>query len=202
LRVFSTPVPGQPRIRSMRRHRFAVVLLFACASLLTFAQQRRVPTEQRSFSVEEQLVKPVLLPSEVLQLLRSTKDQRGEHDVLEQCAQEESLSVSNIPATWFEATELTLKSGEPPGLLVKAKNACLFGAHIGPYWIFRRAATGYQLAFVGRADALHVKKTRTDGYHDLELIFMMEAGRAAAYSKFCYQNGHYEFCGRRTVRQN
>jgi hypothetical protein len=185
----------------MSRPVLALLLLslFSCDFLS--AQQRLNPKEQKSFSLEEPFENRVAVPAEVLQILRAPKD-TDQRDTLNRCAQEDGISVSEVPDSWFEAAQIALTVGEPRGLVIKAQNACLWHAHTGPYWVFRRLATGYQLVFVGEADWLDVKRTRTNEYRDLELVYSLEGGRTFGYSKYCFQQGQYLFCGRRTVHHN
>jgi hypothetical protein len=56
-----------------------------------------------------------------------------------------------------------------------------------------------ELFFVGRADGLEIKDTRTHGYRDIELIFNLRAGADTGYAKFCYEESDYRPCGQRTV---
>ena len=51
----------------------------------------------------------------------------------------------DIAASWFEAAQIHLDGPEAIDLLVKAKDGCLFGANIGPFWIFRKTQHGYEL---------------------------------------------------------
>lgn len=174
--------------------------LFLPILALPVGHLNTLPKEQTHFCVECPVERPVPLPAMVLETLRVTKDQNIDQDDWERCAQGEGISRSDIPESWFVASQLTLKKGESPGLVVQTKNACFYGAHIGPFWLLEGSQAGYRLAFAGRADGFEVLRHHTNGYPDIELVFFFEAGKFLEYSKFCYEDGKYRFCGKRTER--
>jgi len=161
-------------------------------------QQDSQLIEQNHFCVECSIEHPVPLPPAALKTLQGTNDKNGEHNELERCAKEDGISVRDIPEPWFVASETTLKKGEAPGLVVQANNACLWGAHIGPFWLLAGSNAGYRLLFAGRADGFDVLEHVTNGYPDIELVFLLQAGSFIGHSKFCYKDGNYQLCGKRT----
>jgi hypothetical protein len=47
-------------------------------------------------------------------------------------------------AGWFIASEIDFNHDNMPDLVVKPEEACLFGANIGPFWVFRKTVRGYE----------------------------------------------------------
>jgi hypothetical protein len=177
----------------------AISLLLPILALAVGPQD--IPSiEQTHFCIECEIEHPVPISAAALETLQVTKDENGEHEVLEGCAKEQGISVRDVPESWFVASQVTLKRSEAPGLIVQSKNACLWGAHIGPFWLLDRSNAGYRLLFAGRADGFDVLRHYTNGYPDLELIFVLQAGKFIGYSKFCYEGGKYRLCGKRTER--
>jgi len=169
---------------------------------LPLGSQDTPSREQTHFCVECEADHPVRLSAAALETLQVTKDDNGEHDELERCAQDQGLAVRDIPESWFVASPLTLSAGKVSGLVVQAKNACLWGAHIGPFWLLDRSDAGYRLIFSGRADGFDILRHRTNGYPDIELVFVLEAGKFIGYSKFCYAGDKYRLCGKRRERNH
>ena len=145
------------------------------------------------FELQKPFDHPSALPSHVLSLLCADKDNA---ERFEACRSRQNLA--NIPANWFQATEINLADDELPGLIVNAANACLWDdgqSHkTGGFWIFRQSPTGYQLLFAERTQALQVLKTRTAGYPDLcaiwgsyrnfyNTIYTFEEGKYVPYSE-------------------
>jgi hypothetical protein len=119
---------------------------------------------QTLFQLEERFTHPSTLPSSVLATLQAdTSNQQ----LFESCP---TRGIQHeIPSSWFLAAEVDLKHGDPSGLVVRADNGCLWGANIGPFWVFRRADIGYELFLDASALGLELLETRTNGYRDIRL---------------------------------
>jgi len=80
------------------------------------------------FGLEESVIQPVPIPDAILAMLRSDSEVRTSRCV------DEGQTSPDISASWFEASQIHLDGPEEIDLLVKAKDGCLFGANIGPFW--------------------------------------------------------------------
>ena len=136
--------------------------------------------EQTSFGLEEPVEHPVPLPQAVLEKLRAeTRDTTCPN----------SKAATNIDDSWFTASEVTLRRGELPALVVKAETACLWGANIGPFWVFRHSKTGYEIVLSENALGLEVLNTRTNGYRDIQLS--AATARDVLTGVYKFKNGKY-----------
>src|ERR1043165_648908 len=119
------------------------------------------PREQTSFGAEEKTEHPVALPADVLQALR--RDERN------QTCLAEGRSARDIPASWFVASEIDLNNDRLPDLIITAKNPCLFGANINPFWVFSNSPRGHRLVLNVSTLGLDVLKTKSNGYRDIRV---------------------------------
>ncbi len=99
-------------------------------------------------------------------------------------------TADKISASWFEASKIHLGGPKEVNLLVKAKDGCLFGANIGPFWIFRRTPQGYELLLAVSALGVRLLPHTTNGHKDI-------AAGAVAGGKFV--SAFYKFDGHRYV---
>ena len=74
------------------------------------------------------------------------------------------------------------------------------GPHIGGD--VAKTTTGYDIVFRGRADGLTVLTTRTNGYRDLRLIIVTQAGAYVDNVDFRFRNGQYQNSGHRLEHPN
>jgi hypothetical protein len=103
------------------------------------AVAQRAEREQARFGLEEPVVHPVPVPGSVLQILRT------DPAVLQSGCFEKEKPSDPVLASWFEPSEVQLHRERQRDLLVKAKNGCLLGANIGPFWIFGSTREGYEV---------------------------------------------------------
>jgi hypothetical protein len=94
--------------------------------------KKRASQEQTRFGLEESVNQPVRIP-EPVQFIQST-----DPDVRTSRCVDEDQSLPKISVSWFEASQIHLTGPKEMDLLVKAKDGCLFGANIGPFWLFKR----------------------------------------------------------------
>lgn len=118
------------------------------------------PQEQARFGLEEPVSQPAPIPDAVLAILKT------DSVVLTSgCGDGQPASI--ISASWFEAAQVHLDGPEEIALLVKAKDGCLFGANIGPFWVFRKTQNGYELVFDISALGVELLPSRTRGHKDI-----------------------------------
>ena len=125
--------------------------------------------EQSTFAMEGvPLSHPVDLPKKAIQLMR-------ENAFVLSCL-EQGRSPNDIPAEWFVASEVHLRTTQEVDLLVMpretskspAENACLFHAHSMPFWILMRNKTGYALALEEHAQVLRILRATSNGCRNIE----------------------------------
>jgi len=178
-----------------------LLFLLVCGIRLYAQSGQRVERsrEQRDFGAEGDFQKPVPMPADALQSLRLSK---GADDSLQDCAEQEGIPASQIPASWFVASEIRLSRTSAVDLVVRGEHECLGGAHIAQFWVLAKSNAGYNIVFRGRADALTVMPTRTNGYCDLQLAFITQAGAYVDYVNFRYSEGAYHKSGHQLTHPN
>lgn len=117
------------------------------------------PLEQAVFGLENEVNRPVNVPEGALQILRT------DTEVL-RCLKQ-NQTPNHVSASWFVASEIHLNGPEGIDLVVQPKNTCLFGANIGPFWVFRNTPQGYRMVLTTRALGLEVLRSRTKGYRNI-----------------------------------
>lgn len=140
--------------------------MLLAAALMTGAaepqqENKSIPSEQTRFGLEESMVRPVPVPPTVLAILKDDAEVRSSG------CRDQAESADEVSASWFEASQIHLDGSDELDLLVKAKNGCLFGANIGPFWIFRNTRKGYQLVLNVSALGVQLLRSRTNGYRDV-----------------------------------
>lgn len=182
-------------VRRYMKQTLHVVLLLLTTGTQLFAQASKPVEghrEQTHFGAEGDFENPVAVPRAALESLRTSKNA---DDLIQSCAKDEGISVDQIPSSWFVASELRLSPTASSGLVVRGEHPCLGGAHIAQFWVLAKTATGYNIVFRGRADGLSVLSTRKNGYRDLQLIIVTQAGAYVDDVNFRYGNGRYEMAG-------
>jgi hypothetical protein len=116
------------------------------------------------FGLEEKVEHPVPLPSSVLRTLRADKSNQV---LFEACPSRAALQ--QIPPDWFVAANVDLRKGDHSGLVVKSESGCLWGANIGPFWVFRRTTNGYDLVLSESGDSLAILDGFANGYRKIRL---------------------------------
>jgi hypothetical protein len=173
-----------------KRIRFILKIMPLLALSLCVAQSEPhdASKQQTIFSAEEEFEHPVVLPSAALKALETSKLSA---EMLRDCALDEGIKVSEIPASWFVGSWIELSRGRSSGMVVGAKPVCFWGAHITQFWLLSKDGDDYNVVFTGRADAFEVLSKRTNGYCDVELIFAGQAGAEITSVTFEYANGEY-----------
>jgi hypothetical protein len=143
---------------------WALLLTFIalCSLPVCTRSQRKTDArlrEQTSFGAEEKIERPVALPADVLQALR--------RDEQSQACLAEGQSARDISASWFIASEINLNNDRLPDLIVMAKNPCLFGANVKPFWVFSNSPRGHRLVLDVSAQGLDVMKIKSNSYRNI-----------------------------------
>jgi len=141
------------------------VLIFLALGGLACAESKRHPVsrEQTEFSAEDSTVKqPVLIPEDVKAQLSSDK-------IVQAQLENESLRAAELPASWFSASKIHLRSGKASDLIVVA-NEPVAGANTTFFWIFRRTRNEHDLILTAQAHNLNLKNARWKGYKEIELL--------------------------------
>ncbi|HYM78641.1 MAG TPA: hypothetical protein VE377_21910 [Candidatus Dormibacteraeota bacterium] len=154
---------------------------------------------QTGFGAEGDFDRPVAIPADALQSLRLAK---SADDGLQRCAEQEGIATADIPASWFVASEIRLSRTSSSDLIVRGEQQCLGGAHIAQFWVLAKSSTGYRIVFRGRADGLSVLPKHSNGYRDLQLVIVTQAGAYVDYVNFRYVKGEYHTAGHRMEHAN
>jgi hypothetical protein len=121
--------------------------------------------EQSTFGLEDPpITKPIAIPGEVLQILRTDK--------IVQNHLNEGQTPADIPASWFEGSQIHLDGSDELDLVVVPKNGLLFGANVGPIWVFHKTAKGYDEVLSISVHDLRVLKTKWKGFREIQVYSM------------------------------
>lgn len=187
--------------KHMKQTAQVVLLLLVCGTQLysQAPKHRDTQREQSGFGAEGDFEKPIAVPAGALQSLLTS---RNDDDQLQMCAEQEGIPVDKIPASWFVASAIRLSRSPASGLVLRGEHPCLGGAHIAQFWVLEKSMTGYNVVFRARADGLRVLPTRTEGYRDLQLTFVTQAGAYVDHVNFRYRNGQYHKGGHHLEHSN
>jgi len=115
-----------------------------------------IQQQQTTFGLEgPRPDRPVEIPDAVLNLLK-------QDDHVSRCEPD-----AVVAKKWFTASAINLNGDKLTDLVVLPVEGCLFGANIGPIWLFRQTSQGYELALVVDALGIEVLKTRSHGSRDI-----------------------------------
>jgi hypothetical protein len=171
-------LPGDRQMKCV----LSAVLLIIAALLARGAEsqqtEKRPSQEQMRFGLEESVNQPVPIPDAVLAMLRTDSEVRTSRCV------DQGQPSPDISASWFEASQIHLDGPEEIDLLVKAKDGCLFGANIGPFWIFKKTQHGYELLLDVSALGLELLPSRTNGHKDVSVGAVAGGKAVSAFHKF------------------
>ena len=148
----------------MRSNRLIGVFLLTLLTALMFPEAhaqapRRSQREQSRFGAEVAIRTPVEIPAEVLSILR--EDKRN------QTCLRDGESPTNITTSWFVGSRIHLNGDSERDLVITAKNTCLLGANLVPFWVFRNTSQGHELVLSISALGLDVLNTKTNNYRDI-----------------------------------
>lgn len=129
----------------------------AVASPVPFTPTRSSSTEtQDFFHMEEKILKPVEIPSEVLRLLES-----GKTSIADAC----KLN-GRIINECYEGGKADLNGNDLPDFVIIGRGK-MSGANITPFWIFLAAESGSRLVLETAAHDLVIGTKETNGLFDI-----------------------------------
>lgn len=172
---------------------YCTIYLAVIATISTASQSAKIPSlgEQTHFDVEYEFgVHPIRHPIGIP--LKALDTLRHEPGLVAACEKAERLSAGQVPAEWFVASQIHLSNGTGRDLIVQPKsdpdshpsNRCLFGANVGPFWVFVETSTGYKLVLDASGHDLKVLHNRTGGYRDIEVSSETATTLSVAIYKF------------------
>lgn len=145
----------------MQRGQSLSLLLIIAGSVGIQSPQKWTQRGESRFALEQPVNRPVAIPDGVLHTLSQ------EPDVVGSSCWERAQPSKEISSSWFEASQIHLARTDKIDLLVKAKDGCLFGANIGPFWIFRGTGKKYELVLAVSALGVEILDSKTNGYRDI-----------------------------------
>jgi hypothetical protein len=161
----------------MKASRFLILVVIAVCAAASAGAQNKVQT---IFNLEENVSKKAPIPEAVVAVLKSDKR-------VDACFQEKGEGADET--AWFEASEIDLNSDGRMDLIVKARDACLFGANQGPFWVFQNAPDGYQNVLSASGLQLSVLPEKRNSFRRIKI------GKAVAMKPssrtFSFKNGKY-----------
>jgi hypothetical protein len=107
------------------------------------------------------------VPAPALEILKADPTVRS-------CLEKQKLSVDQLPASWFSASQIHLAGPEENDLLVQPifspeRSGCFHGVECCAwFWVYRQAGNGYELVLKVFASALSVRDSIWKGYRDIE----------------------------------
>ena len=138
---------------------FSALLIASAIGEGSAQTSRRARKEQSRFGAEVAIRRPVEIPTDVLSILRETKRN--------QTCLKDGESPTNIISSWFAGSRIHLNDDGGSGLVVAARNSCLFGVNLVPFWVFRNTPRGHELVLSVSALGLDVLNTKTNNYRDI-----------------------------------
>jgi hypothetical protein len=145
---------------------FTLSVFFSCMSpnaISAQPQRKSNLREQFHFDLEGPVVVPATIPDGVLLVLRT------DPTVLSSVCPKPTQLSDHAFALLFEASSIHLNGSERLDLIVKAHDPCLFGANIGPFWVFRKVPDGYKLVLSVSALGMEVLENKSHNYRDLKV---------------------------------
>jgi hypothetical protein len=143
-----------------------------CSSGCAVGQQAHPLHEQIAFSAEDGSVKqPARIPPDVWGVLQKDSNVL---DVLNS----QNLKPTQLPASWFAASEVHLDGAQENDLVVVGKSL-LQGANVTTFWVFTQGISGPKLVLSVAAHDLAIETVRTQGYRNIK-VMMATAGRVSA----------------------
>ena len=120
----------------------------------------RAAREQTLFNLESPVKRPVRLPADVLRGL-------GTDEKVLALLTDGGTEAKPVPREWFAGSAVHLNNDRLPDLVVQAKEPSLFGANMGPFWVYRNTGKGYGLVLRADALTLEVLPGRTRGFRNI-----------------------------------
>ena len=147
-------------------------------------QQEKVQT---IFDLEGDMQKEAVIPADVIAILKSD-------EAVDVCFQEKKGETIN-EADWFAASEIDLNGDDRKDLIIKPKDACLYGANQGPFWIFQNRTDGYLKILSANGLQLKVLPKKMNSFNKIEIskiVSMKPASEVYVFKKEKYQAAEKE----------
>jgi hypothetical protein len=135
---------------------------------------------QTIFELEGKVSSPVRIPADVIAVLKSDKH-------VDACFKTEGAGVNE--EAWFEAAQFDLNNDQRADLIIKPKNACLFGANQGPFWIFQNVPDGHQKILSESGLKLTILPRKANSFNTIRISKV--AGMKGRDTQFRYSQGKY-----------
>jgi hypothetical protein len=150
------------------------LLCLVCVLPSCFA---KVIHEQTQFSAEDSTVRrPVKLSASALKALMTDSFVRDAHS-------ESGLGVQEFVDSNLSASEVRLGGPQKKDLVVVAVGR-LRGANVTSFWVLRPVRDGYEIVLSGPAHDLHIRRARSHGYRDIDLISATAATISEVHLRF------------------
>lgn len=141
------------------RKMFVVAAIFAFfVSLPEASAQSANP--QTVFNIEDEIEKKVVIPEAVIAILKSDR-------IVDGCFERKGANAKE--GEWFAASEIDLNGDGRADLIVKAADACLFGANQAPFWIFQNAPDGYQKVLAASGLQLVILPVKSNSFNQIKI---------------------------------
>lgn len=154
---------------------------FAAAFAVLFVACVNAGAQQSVFDLEGDVQKEVAVPVDVIAVLKS--DRR-----VDACFQAKGEGANE--AEWFAASELDLNGDRKMDLIIKAKDACLFGANQGPFWIFQKMPDGYQQILAAHGLQLAVLPKKVNSFSQIKISKVVSQKPASQI--YSFKAGKYQ----------
>jgi len=135
---------------------------------------------QTVFDLEETVKKEAKIPDAVIAVLKSD-------EIVDGCFREKGEGINE--AELFSASEIDLNADKKPDLIIKPKDACLFGANQGPFWVFYKMRDGYQKILSASGLQLKVLPAKTNSFNKIEIGKVV--GMKPASEIYSFRKGEY-----------
>jgi hypothetical protein len=160
-------IPGgwgqSPQETKMKTVASIPILIISCLQLLVAQSTGGPGHEQTHFSAEDgSVTHPIVLPGAALRLIK-------EDPSVAEALKSQAPATTQVPGGWLMASDVHLAgTGENDIVVVAA--GLLRGANVTTFWVLRPADRGYELLLTAPAHDLVIKRTRSKGYKDIELL--------------------------------
>jgi hypothetical protein len=154
---------------------------FIVALIVLFAACLNAAAQQTVFDLEGNVRKEVALPDAVIAILKSDRRVDG-------CFREKGESANE--AAWFAASEIDLNGDRRMDLIIKAKDACLFGANQGPFWVFQKRSDGYQQILAAHGLQLAILPKKINSFSQIKISKVVSQKPASQI--YSFKAGKYQ----------
>jgi len=164
--------------------------------LLTSSCLAQPDWESRGFTGDtKSLPHPVQLPPAALALLTSDKEDFPDGPARDLRCNQQGETPPGPPDSGDPKPELlctAVKLSSKPGTdyLVLGSGG-LLGAHALPFWVIHQDPHGVSLLFTTRADGLSIRRVSYHGYREVEVDWILQAGRIVTTKRYRFTGKRY-----------